>query len=310
MRLVGAVHGSVKKKCRRWRLPDVLSISRDMRNSGSNSADRRFFKMHGLGNDFVIIDAREAGGVGIDARFAKRLGSRNRGVGFDQLIELQTGSDSRLRLAFWNADGTKADACGNGTRCAARLVMDETGKTSLEIETGRGWLVAEDAGGNLTRVNMGHPHLDWRSVPLAYDVPLDPLPIDGAPAAVGMGNPHCVFVVEEADAVNPGLLGPEIERDPLFPERTNVEFVQVLDRKTIRMRVWERGGRITEACGSGACAAVVTTAERGLTEPCVTVRLDGGDLEIDWRDDGVWMTGPTTMVYEGRLSKEFLRDRL
>ena len=143
-------------------------------------------------------------------------------------------------------------------------------------------------------------------MPLARAVDLDALPLEGAPGAVGMGNPHCVFVVADAEAVDLAALGPRIEHDPLFPERTNVEFVQVIDRATIRMRVWERGGMVTLACGSGACAAVVVTARRGLTGRQVTVRLDGGELGIDWRDDGVWMTGPTALVFEGRLAPEFL----
>jgi diaminopimelate epimerase len=186
------------------------------------------------------------------------------------------------------------------------MLMDESGAAALDLRTGRGVLRAEDAGGGLTRVNMGQPQLDWREVPLAREMELDALPIEGNPGAVGMGNPHCVFIVPDAEAIDLAAIGPRIEHDPLFPERTNVEFVQVLDRETIRMRVWERGGMITLACGSGACAAAVVTARRGLTERRVTVRLDGGDLVIDWREDGVWMTGPATLVFEGRLSAEFV----
>ncbi len=264
----------------------------------------RFRKMHGLGNDFVLIDAR-GGGDPVDADVARRLGSRRRGVGFDQLVVLRDAPDGALGLAFWNADGSPADACGNGARCAARLVMDETGAAALDLVTGRGRLRAEDAGDGRTRVNMGAPQFDWREIPLARDMASDPLPLEGGPAAVGMGNPHCVFVVADAEAVDLTVLGPGVERDALFPERTNVEIVQVINRETIRMRVWERGGVITEACGSGACAAAVATARRGLTGRRVTVRLDGGPLEIDWRDDGVWMTGPTALVYEGAVAPEF-----
>jgi diaminopimelate epimerase len=265
----------------------------------------RFLKMHGLGNDFVVVDAR-AGGALVTPALARALGDRNRGVGFDQLAVIRKGAGVAAEVDFWNADGTPAGACGNATRCVARLLMEESGARSLELRTGRGVLRAEDAGDGLVRVNMGPPELAWDRIPLARDIPLDPLPLAGAPAAVGMGNPHCVFVVEDVAAVDLAEAGPRVEHDPLFPERTNVEFVQVLDARTIRMRVWERGGTITQACGSGACAASVATARRGLTDRGVTVRLDGGELGIDWRDDGVWMTGPTALVFEGRLSADFL----
>ena len=265
----------------------------------------RFLKMHGLGNDFVVIDAR-AGGAPMTPALARALGDRHRGAGFDQLAVVRAGCDVDAEIEFWNADGTPADACGNATRCVARLLMAETGARAVDLRTGRGVLRAEDAGGGLTRVNMGPPQLAWDEVPLARPIPLDPLPLPGEPAAVGMGNPHCVFVVPDAEVVDLAALGERFERDALFPEGTNVEFVHVIDRETIRMRVWERGGMITLACGSGACAAAVVTAARGLTGRQVTVRLDGGDLGIDWREDGVWMTGPTTLVFEGELSPGFI----
>ncbi len=261
--------------------------------------------MHGLGNDFVVIDAR-AGGAPVTPALARALGDRNRGIGFDQLAVVRPGVGVAAEVDFWNADGSEADACGNATRCVARMLLAEGGRTAVDLKTGRGILHAEDAGDGLTRVNMGPPQLSWAEVPLARAMDLDALPIAGDPGAVGMGNPHCVFLVPDAEAVDLAALGPRFEHDPLFPQRTNVEFVQVIDRETIRMRVWERGGMITLACGSGACAAVVVTARRGLTGRRVTVRLDGGELLIDWRDDGVWMTGPTTLVFEGRLSEEFL----
>jgi diaminopimelate epimerase len=281
------------------------------RMDGESPPDRqarglRFLKMHGLGNDFVVIDARGAGGGPVTPALARALGDRHRGVGFDQLAVIRDAAGAAAAVDFWNADGSEADACGNATRCVARLLMDETGAGALELRTGRGLLRAEEAGGGLVRVNMGSPELDWQRVPLARPMDLDPLPLEGSPAAVGMGNPHCVFVVEDAEAVDVAGVGARVEHDPLFPERANVEFVQVLDRETIRMRVWERGGMITLACGSGACAAAVVTARRGLTGRRVTVRLDGGELGIDWRDDGVWMTGPTTRVFEGRLEADFL----
>lgn len=264
----------------------------------------RFLKMHGLGNDFVVIDARGAADP-VTPALARALGDRHRGVGFDQLAVLRDSPEG-TRIDFWNSDGSAAAACGNATRCVARLLFDEGAAGPIDLFTGRGRLRAELAGDGLVRVNMGAPVLDWQGVPLARDIPLDPLPLPGAPAAVGMGNPHCVFVVPDAEAVDLPALGPAVEHDPLFPERTNVEVVQVLAPDRLRMRVWERGGMITLACGSGACAAVVATARRGLTGRRVTVVLDGGELGIDWREDGVWMTGPTARVFEGRLSADFL----
>jgi diaminopimelate epimerase len=282
----------------------IARMDGDSRTEGQ-ARDLRFLKMHGLGNDFVVIDARHSGAV-VTPALARALGDRNRGVGFDQLAVIRNGDGVAAEVDFWNADGSLADACGNATRCVARLLMAETGTDALEIRTGRGVLRAEAAGEGLIRVNMGPPELAWDRVPLARDMPLDPLPIEGAPAAVGMGNPHCVFVVADAEAVDVAALGARIEHHPLFPERTNVEFVKVIDPETIRMRVWERGGMVTLACGSGACAAAVVTAQRGLTGRRVTVRLDGGDLLIDWREDGVWMTCTATLVFEGRLSADFL----
>ncbi len=267
--------------------------------------DLRFRKMHGLGNDFMVIDAR-GGPDPVSAAQVRALGDRRRGVGFDTLAVIRDGQEADARLDFWNADGTEAAACGNATRCVARLMMDERGASRLTLRTGRGVLVAEDAGAGLIRVNMGQPQETWERVPLARAVDLDALPLEGAPGAVGMGNPHCVFVVTDAEAVDLTEIGPRVEHDPLFPARTNVEVVQVIDRETIRMRVWERGGMITQACGSGACAAVVVCARRGLTGRRAKVRLDGGVLEIDWRADGVWMTGPTAEVFEGVVPAAFL----
>lgn len=267
----------------------------------------QFLKMHGLGNDFVMLDARGADGVaeGLTPDLVRAIGDRHRGVGFDQLIVLRDSATHDARLDFWNADGSTAGACGNGTRCAAHLLMKDA---PVRLLTERGCLIAEPAELGRISVNMGAPQLTWDAVPLARDMPLDPLPLEGAPAAVGMGNPHCVFFVDDVEAVNLAVHGPRFEHDPLFPQRTNVEVVQVLDRETLRMRVWERGGFITLACGSGACAVAVASALRGLTERKVTIHLDGGPLDIDWREDGVWMTGPTTTVFEGTFSDAFLES--
>lgn len=271
----------------------------------SHSTGLPFLKMHGLGNDFVVLDLR--GGLARpDAGLVARIADRHRGVGFDQLAGVEDCGDADARLVFWNADGSLSSACGNATRCIARWLMDKTGAASLRLRTDHGMLLAEDAGGGLTRVNMGPPVLDWRAIPLARDVDIDHLPIAGDPVATGMGNPHVTFFVDDADAVDLDRFGPEHEHHPLYPERTNVEVVQVLSRDAIRLRIWERGTGPTLASGSCSCAAVVAAARRGLTDRRVRVDVPGGQLSIDWREDGVWMEGPTAIVFEGRLTPAWL----
>ena len=266
-----------------------------------------FLKMHGLGNDFVIIDARNTESP-VSQSMARAIGERHFGVGYDQLVVLTKSDGAEVDMVFWNSDGSVSDACGNASRCIARLVMGETGLDAITLRTGNGLLAARKADDGTISVNMGQPQLTWDTVPLARDVDLINLPIDGAPGAVGMGNPHCVFVVDDADAVDLVARGSAIETHPLFPQRTNVEFVQIIDRKTIRQRTFERGAGVTLACGSGACAVAVVAHRKGLTDRTVSIQLDGGTLQIDWRDDGVWMTGPTTLVFEGVLSPEFLES--
>lgn len=264
-----------------------------------------FLKMHGLGNNFVIIDARSAENP-VTAAIAQAIGSRFFGVGFDQLAVLRNTDVADVAVDFWNSDGSMADSCGNASRCVARLMMEEMGLDTISIQTGFGILPVVRAGDDSFSVNMGQPQLDWAEVPLSSDVDLNALPIDGNPGAAGMGNPHCVFVVEDAEAVDLPQIGPIIEHHSLYPERTNVEFIHIINRNHIRMRVWERGGMITLACGSGACAAVVVANRQGHTDRKVQVDLDGGTLFIDWRTDGVWMTGPAALVFSGELSPEFL----
>ena len=282
----------------------TAAYSARMEDQGA-SGGLPFMKMHGLGNDFVVIDRRGGGSV-VTADLARALGDRHRGVGFDQLAVIESAGNADARLTFFNTDGSPAAACGNATRCIARHLMSESGASSLAILTERGLLHAVDAGGGLTSVNMGPPVDDWREIPLARNVPLDALPLDGGPSAVGMGNPHCVVFVADVAAVDVAARGAEIEHHPLFPEATNVEFVEVRSPTEVRMRVWERGTGITLACGSGACAAVVASARRGLTGRTVRIELDGGWLTLDWRDDGVWMTGPTAHVFSGVLAPSFL----
>jgi diaminopimelate epimerase len=264
-----------------------------------------FMKMHGLGNDFVVIDSRGRGAV-TTAALARALGDRNRGVGFDQLAEIRDADGADIGLDFWNSDGSRAGACGNATRCVADHVMQKARQDGVSIRTARGTLHARRRADGLVSVNMGQPQLDWAEVPLATPADTLHLPLAGSPAAVGMGNPHCVFFVPDADAVDVARQGAALERDPLFPEGTNVEFAALTAPDRLRMRVWERGAGITLACGSGACATAVAAHRRGLTGRRVTLDLDGGSLEIDWREDGVWMTGPTAHVFDGTLTPDFL----
>ena len=257
-----------------------------------------FMKMHGLGNDFVVIDERDGAGRVTDA-LVMAMADRHRGVGFDQLAVITQRGNADAHLTFYNADGSTSGACGNATRCIARHLMVETGKTALTLTTDHGTLLAKDAGRGLTAINMGHPQLDWRDIPLAQDVDIDALPIDGAPLATGMGNPHCTFFVDDADAINLEARGADIEHHPLYPQRTNVQFAHLIGDNHLRMRVWERGVGVTLASGSSSCATAVAAHRKGLTGRSVQIDLDGGTIHIDWRDDGVWMTGPTAHVFTG-----------
>lgn len=264
-----------------------------------------FMKMHGLGNDFVVIDRRH-GGPQVTAALVHAAGNRHRGVGFDQLAIIENDAGSDGRLVFFNSDGSPSATCGNATRCIARHLMDETGKSEVHLRTERGLLTALDVGDGLTSVNMGAPILNWRAIPLAQEVDIDHLPIDGDPIATGMGNPHCTFFVENAEEVDLEGRGSEMEYHELFPKRTNVQFASVTAPDRLRMRVWERGVGVTQASGSSSCAVAVAAARRGITGRRVVIDLDGGVIEVEWREDGVWMTGPTSHVFSGTFSQAFL----
>jgi diaminopimelate epimerase len=263
-----------------------------------------FMKMHGLGNDFVVLDAR-GHDIPVSPTFAQAVGDRRRGIGFDQLAVIGTGPGD-AHLTFYNADGSTSAACGNATRCIARLLMDQTGKSALHLTSDHGDLFARDAGNGLTSVNMGHPQTDWADIPLAEAMDTLHLPIEGAPTGTGMGNPHCTFFVDDVATINLESFGPGIETHPLFPERTNVQVAQIIGPDHIRMRVWERGVGVTLASGSSSCATAAAAVRRGLTGRKVTIELDGGPLQIDWRDDGIWMTGATAHVFSGSLTPSFL----
>lgn len=264
-----------------------------------------FTKMHGLGNDFVMLDLR-AGGDMPDADAARTIADRRHGIGCDQIVLIGTATDpaADVRLQFLNADGSESGACGNGTRCAAALLMRPAGRDRLVMETMGGLLEAESATNGSITVDMGPAHLDWREVPLAREA--DTLNLDIAigplhdPVAVGMGNPHCVFFVDDAEDIELETLGPQIEHHPLFPVRTNVEVATAVGEERIRLRVWERGVGITLACGSGACATLVAAHRRGLTGRNAELMMDGGTLTAAWRDDGhVLLTGPVATSFTG-----------
>ncbi len=274
-----------------------------------------FRKMHGLGNDFVVLDQRREPHP-IDAAAARAIADRHTGIGCDQLLLLEPPRDARAQvfMRILNPDGSAAEACGNGTRCVASLVAAETGRRTVAIETVAGLLPATIDEAGLATVDMGAPRLGWREIPLARA--MDTLHVDLArgsladPACTNMGNPHATFFVADAEAVDLGALGPELEHDPLFPERANIGVATVIDRQTIRFRVWERGVGITRACGSGACAALVAAQRRGLVGERATVRLDGGELDVTWRGVGsVLMAGPATLSFEGSFDVAMLGRR-
>lgn len=257
----------------------------------------QFHKMHGLGNDFVIIDARETP-VEMNAARAHAIADRRTGIGFDQLILLEPSRIADVKMRIFNADGSEVEACGNATRCVALLL-----ERPATIETLAGLLhtIPDEAGASVT---LGEPAFDWELIPIAMPIDTRAMPVAweelANPAAVNVGNPHVIFFVEDCDAVDLETLGPLIENDPLFPERINVNVASLVGENHLRLRVWERGVGLTRACGTGACAtAVAAIRARHVTSP-VRVSLPGGDLTIEWAPGApIRMTGPATYVYRG-----------
>jgi diaminopimelate epimerase len=271
-----------------------------------------FIKMHGAGNDFVVLDRRH-GGVAIDASGAAAIADRRRGIGCDQviLIEEPRAPGTRAFVRFLNADGSEAGACGNGTRCVASLLAVEAGETRLGVETISGLLPAEMLADGQVAVDMGPARTGWRDIPLARE--MDTLHVDLAagsladPVCTSMGNPHATFFVADAEAVDIARFGPGLEHDRLFPERANIGVASVGSDGAIRLRVWERGAGLTLACGSGACAALVGASRRGLTGRAADVVVDGGRLHVEWREDGhVVMSGPVATSFEGSFDAALL----
>lgn len=260
---------------------------------------RHFHKMHGLGNDFAIFDAREAP-LAMDAARARALADRRTGIGCDQLIVIERSDVADARMRIWNSDGGEVGACGNASRCVALLLGGE-----VRIETAGGILVAR-AEGESAIVDMGAPRFAWEEIPLAYPMDTACMPVGWEelrePFAVNVGNPHVIFFVDDADAVDLERLGPTIEKDPLFPERVNVN-VASLEGGALKLRVWERGAGLTQACGTGACATAVAALSRRLVESPVEVLLPGGTLTIEWTPGGtIAMRGPAAHVFEGDVA--------
>ncbi|MDA1310532.1 MAG: diaminopimelate epimerase [Proteobacteria bacterium] len=266
-----------------------------------------FTKMHGLGNDFVVVDARLQDPA-LDGAAYRAIGDRRRGVGYDQFLTiLPPVNGGAALMKIHNPDGSEAQACGNGTRCVAALLMNEANRNDVVIETIAGSLACRRSDDGRISVDMGPAQLDWRRIPLARAVDTLHVHLEGAPASdaccVNIGNPHAVFIVEDAEAIPLAEIGPVLEHNPIFPKRANIEFITIKSPTEIRMRVWERAAGITQACGSGACAALVAAVRRGLVERQADVILDGGTLTIEWTEAGrVLMTGPTATSFSGSIN--------
>jgi len=263
-----------------------------------------FLKMHGAGNDFVVLDARRAT-LPLTPAMISALADRRTGIGCDQLIVLEppTRADAEVFMRIFNPDGSAAGACGNATRCVAEIVGQDAGMRRIAVQTVAGVLPAERLGGGMVCVDMGAPALGWQEIPLAGPCDTLHLPLPGDPAGVSMGNPHATLFVADLAAVDVATAGAALETDSLFADRANIGFAQVISAERIRLRVWERGAGLTRACGSGACAALVNAHRRGLTGRSAALVLDGGTLGIAWRaaDQHVLMTGPSFMAFQGQV---------
>jgi len=263
-----------------------------------------FHKMHANGDDFVIVDSRNSASP-VTGALAQRMGDRNRGVGFNQLAVLLDCDDAAARVMFWNADGSALDVCGSATRGAADLLMREANITSLVLRTNWGLLACERTPTGDISVDMGAPLFGWSDIPLVREMDTAALSLTGNPAACNMGNPHCTFFVDDLASVDIAMIGPAIETNALFPLKTNVHFVQVIDRKHIRLRIWERGAGIALGSGSCSCGAVVNGIRRGLLDNTVEVECDGGTVTVQWDGVGaVFLIGPVEASFSGTMSQD------
>jgi diaminopimelate epimerase len=282
----------------------------------TDAASIPFRKMNGLGNDFVVLDAR-ARPIALDAEDAQRIGNRSNGVGCDQVIVMEPSQKADVFMRIFNADGSEVDACGNAARCIALIAAEETGRSEVSVETNAGLLKANVNGADGITIDMGKPRFAWDEIPLAepfhdttgIELQIGPVdaPVLHTPSVVNVGNPHAIFWVKDVDAHDLGRFGPLLENHPVFPERANISLAQVTSRNSLRLRTWERGAGLTKACGTAACAAAVAAARKGLTGRQVTVELPGGVLFIDWtKDDHILMRGPAELEFEGTLAPDTL----
>lgn len=273
-------------------------------SSKLQKARRTFLKMHGIGNDFVVLDAR-AGGIALDREAVREITDRRFGIGCDQLLVIEPSKNADAFMRIYNADGSEAQQCGNGTRCIASLVMDEVKKDDVVIETRAGLLKCHKVPGGIA-IDMGAPMFDWRDIPLVEERDTLHLGLTmGAlkdPVALSVGNPHVVYFVDDAEAIKLETLGPKIENYFLFPERVNVSVAEVKGDNEIRLRVWERGTGITLACGTAACATLVAAARRRLASRKATILMDGGKLTVEWRDDNhMILAGAIETSFQGEV---------
>ena len=273
--------------------------------------ERQFVKMHGLGNDFVVFDGRK-NSIALNPQQAAAIADRRLGVGCDQILIIENDAKADIKMVIFNSDGSTAAACGNGSRCVADLIMGEQKTDKITINTKGGIIEAVRTADGMIAVDMGLVRLGWDEIPLRHEI--DTLAIDldcdDLPPAicVNVGNPHAVHIVDDAEKIDLAGIGAKLENHPIFPERANIEFISMMAKDTIRVRVWERGSGITRACGTGACAAAVAACRGNITGREVAVHLDGGVLKILWNDDNhVIMTGPAALSFEGRLDIENLR---
>ncbi len=256
--------------------------------------------MHGCGNDFVIIDCREQPYL-LSADEIQLLCNRRIGIGCDQLVFINPNKrkSSIAHLSFRNSDGSPSDTCGNATRCVAKILFEDIDTSILYLETDHAEIICKKDSSSNVSVNMGKPKTNWTDIPLSKKMDTLYLPLDGRPTASSFGNPHCTFFVTDIEKYEIEVLGPCIENNKLFPNKTNVQLVKIIDRGNLVMRVWERGSGLTLASGSSSCAAVVSGIRRGLLDRKVNVKVDGGELLVEKKDDGVWLTGPTKHVFSG-----------
>jgi len=282
----------------------------------SDATSIPFRKMNGLGNDFVVLDAR-ARPLVLAADDAQRIGDRKNGVGCDQIIVMEPSRKADVFMRIFNADGSEVSACGNATRCIALLAAEESGRSEVSVETSAGLLTAKVDSADSITIDMGRPRLAWNDIPLAepfedttgIELQIGPIdaPVLHTPSVVNVGNPHAIFWVDDVDAYDLGRFGPLLENHPIFPERANISLAAIISPDSLKLRTWERGAGLTRACGTAACASAVAAARKGLTGRQVRVELPGGTLFINWAEnDHILMRGPAELEFEGTLAPDTL----